>query len=49
MGERQGDRAAMDQVTRDLVASGVRPDKAQQIARDSMVRTDRSLRDQKKR
>jgi hypothetical protein len=49
MGERDGDRAAMDRVTRDLVASGVKPAVAQQKARESMIRVDRDLRKQGKR
>jgi len=49
MGEKQDDRKVMDHVTRDLVQSGVKPEKAKQMARESMIRVDRKLRKQGKR
>jgi len=49
MGEKQGDRDVIDRNTRDLVESGVRPDVAKRMARESMERVDRKLRDERKR
>lgn len=49
MGERQGDREVMDRNKRDLVDAGVKPEKADQMARDSMKRVDRKLREEGKR
>ena len=49
MGEKPRDREVMDNNTRDLVESGVRPEKAREMARKSMVRVDRQLREQGKR
>ena len=48
-GEKQDDRKVIDQNTRDAIASGVDPRKAQQMARESMIRTDRRLREEGKR
>jgi hypothetical protein len=39
----------MDRVARDLIASGTKPKDAQRVARESMLRTDRKLRDEGKR
>lgn len=49
MGEKQDDRRVMDRNVKDMVESGVKPDKAREMARDSMIRTDRKLRDEGKR
>lgn len=43
-GERSGDRAAMDRVTRDLVSGGMPPARAREEARQSMIRVDRERR-----
>lgn len=48
-GERDGDREVMRNVQRDLVESGVNPRKAEQLARESMERVDRRLREERKR
>lgn len=48
-GEKKGDREIIDRNTRDLVNSGVKPDKAEKMARESMERVDRKLRDEGKR
>ena len=48
-GERQGDRAAMERVADRMVRDGVPKQKAIEQARESMRRTDRQLRDQRKR
>lgn len=49
MGEKQGDREIIDRNTRDLIASNVRPDVAKRMARESMERVDRKLRNEGKR
>lgn len=48
-GERDGDREVMRRNQGDLVKSGVDPRKAEKMARESMVRVDRQLREQGKR
>lgn len=48
-GEKQGDRDVMSRNTRDLVNSGVPARKAEDMARESMIRMDRKLREQGKR
>jgi len=48
-GEKQGDREVMDRNTRDLVDAGVRPEKAEEMARESMRRIDRKQREEGKR
>lgn len=49
MAERDGDRQIMETNVRDLVQGGVKYDKAQQMARESMIRTDRKLEREGKR
>ncbi len=49
MGEREGDRAAMERVTERMIKSGVKPSTAAEKARESMIRSDRKLREQGKR
>tara|TARA_R110000823_G_scaffold4724_1_gene18703 strand:+ start:1664 stop:1813 length:150 start_codon:yes stop_codon:yes gene_type:complete len=49
MGEKIGDRKVMDTNVRDMVESGVKPERARKEARESMQRVDRKLRDQGKR
>lgn len=49
MGEKQGDREAMDRVTRKILESGVDSSTAREMARESMIRTDRKLREEGKR
>lgn len=48
-GEKQGDRKVIENNTRDLVQSGVKPATAEKMARDSMIRTDRKLREKGER
>ena len=48
-GEKQDDRKVMENNTRDLVNSGVKPAKAEQLARESMKRVDRQLREKGER
>ncbi|MBT7096497.1 hypothetical protein HN937_03925 [Candidatus Poribacteria bacterium] len=48
-GEKQDDRKVMSNNVRDMVASGVKPDKARQMARESMIRVDRRQREEGKR
>jgi len=48
-GEREGDREVMHRNKRDLIEGGVNPKKADEMARDSMRRVDRKLRDEGKR
>jgi hypothetical protein len=48
-GERQGDREAMHRVADRMVRDGVPKKTALEQARESMRRTDRQLRDQRKR
>ncbi len=43
-GEKQGDREVMDRNVRDLVEANVPPDKAREMAKESMQRVDRKLR-----
>lgn len=45
-GEKDGRREAMDRITRKLIDQGFKPDAAQKQARDSMIRTDRTLEKQ---
>lgn len=49
MGEKQGDREAMDRMTARILKNVPDPRKAEQMARESMVRVDRKLRDEGKR
>ena len=42
MGEKQGDRAAMERVTKRLIKGGVKPSEAVNQARESMIRTDKA-------
>lgn len=49
MGEGQDDRKIIDRNTRDLIDSGVKPDVAKRMARESMERVDRKLRNEGKR
>lgn len=49
MGERDGDRKVIENTTRDMINSGVNPRKAEQLARESMIRVDRKLRNEGKR
>lgn len=49
MGERDGDREIISRNTADLMKAGVKQDKAEAMARESMVRVDRRLRDEGKR
>lgn len=44
-GEKDDDRRVIDTNTRDLVKSGVDPRKAEQMARDSMRKVDRQMRE----
>lgn len=48
-GERDGDRDVIHRNTRDLIESGVKPKLAKKLARESMERVDRRLRDEGKR
>jgi hypothetical protein len=48
-GERAGDRKIIEENKRDMVESGVKPAKAEQLARESMIRVDRKLREEGKR
>ena len=48
-GERDRDREVMRRNQKDLIDGGVRPEKAEQMARESMQRVDRKLRDEGKR
>lgn len=48
-GEKAGDRQVIESNTRDLINAGVKRDKAEQMARESMRRVDQKLRDQGKR
>jgi len=48
-GERDGDRKVMDTLVRDAVKSGVKPDKAQEMARKAMVEADRRARERGQR
>lgn len=48
-GEREGDRDVMQRNTRDLMESGMKREKAEKMARESMLRVDRKLREQGKR
>jgi len=48
-GERSGDRKIIEENKRDMVESGVKPRKAEQLARESMIRVDRKLREEGKR
>ena len=48
-GERDGYREVMRRNQRDLVEGGVDPRKAEKMARESMQRVDRKLRDEGKR
>lgn len=48
-GEREIDREVIENNTRDIIESGVAPDKARQMAVDSMRRVDRQLRSEGKR
>ena len=49
MGEKPDDRRVIDTNTRDLVRSGVDARKAEQMARDSMRKVDREMREKGKR
>lgn len=49
MSEREGDRKVIENNTRDLVQSGIKPKKAEQMARESMIRVDRKLREKGER
>lgn len=48
-GEREGDRKIIADNKRDMIESGVKPKKAEQLARESMIRVDRKLREEGKR
>ena len=48
-GERDGDREVIENNTRDIIESGVAPDKARQMAVDSMRRVDGKMRREGKR
>jgi hypothetical protein len=48
-GEREIDRKVMDNNVRDAVKSGVKPDVARKLARESMIRVDRKQREEGKR
>jgi len=48
-GEREGDRQVIDNNTRDIIESGIAPDKARQMAVDSMRRVDSKMRREGKR
>lgn len=48
-GERDGDRAVIERNVRDMIDSRVPAKKAEQLARESMLRVDRKLREQGKR
>lgn len=48
-GEREIDREVIENNTRDIIESGVAPDKARQMAVDSMRRVDRKMRREGKR
>lgn len=48
-GERHGDREAMEKNTRELRDSGLSSRKAEELARESMRRVDRKLRDEGRR
>lgn len=45
-GEKDGRREAMDRITGKLIEQGFKPDAAKKQARDSMIRTDRTLEKQ---
>lgn len=49
MGERKGDREAMERVADRMVQSGVRPDRAIEQARESVKRVDRQKREKGER
>ena len=48
-GEREGDRAVMERNTKDLRDSGVPQKKAEEMARESLRRVDRRLREKGER
>lgn len=48
-GEREGDRQVIENNVRDMIADGVKLDKARKAARESMLRVDRKLREDGKR
>lgn len=48
-GEKQGDREAMERVQGRMVRDGVPAETADRLARESMKRVDRQLREQGKR
>lgn len=48
-GERQDDRKVIEGNVKDMVQSGVKREKAEQLARESMIRVDRKLREEGKR
>lgn len=49
MGERQGDREAMDRMTERIMQNVPDSKKARDMARESMQRVDRKLRDEGRR
>lgn len=48
-GERGGDREVIERHTRELREAGVSPRRAEEMARESMRRVDRKLRDEGRR
>jgi len=48
-GEREGDRDVMSRNTRDLMDAGIKREKAEKMARESMLRVDRKMREEGKR